>query len=143
LLQWHFKAADPPGDCRSDLWFTHQLARRLKAMYATSTERRDEGFKNLVWDFDPGPPPVVQGERQHTEGEPDGHKILREINGFYTGTPDKHLGGFGELKDDGSTTCASWIYCGVFPAPGQNRAASRKADPPDQPGAQLGWGFSW
>jgi len=26
MLQWHFKAADPPGDCRTDLWFTHQLA---------------------------------------------------------------------------------------------------------------------
>jgi formate dehydrogenase major subunit len=29
MLQWHFKAADPPGECRSDLWFTHQLAQRL------------------------------------------------------------------------------------------------------------------
>jgi formate dehydrogenase major subunit len=143
LLQWHFKAADPPGDCRSDLWFTHQLAKRLKAMYANSTAPRDEGFRNLTWDFDPNPTQVVAGERQHMEGEPDGQKILREINGYYTGTPDKHLGGFGELKDDGSTTAASWIYCGVFPAPDQNRAADRKADPADQPGAQLGWGYAW
>jgi len=28
MLQWHYKAAEPPGDCRSDLWFTHQLAKR-------------------------------------------------------------------------------------------------------------------
>src|SRR5438552_2626169 len=49
----------------------------------------------------------------------------------------------GDLKDDGSTTGASWIYCGVFPAPGQNRAASRKADPPGTPGAQLGWAWAW
>jgi formate dehydrogenase major subunit len=149
MLQWHNKAAEPPGDCRSDLWFTHQLAKRLKALYADSTAPRDAGFKHLTWDFDsdpagapPGgtPPP---GTSQHMAGEPDGLKILREINGYYTGTPSRHLAGFGDLKDDGSTTCASWIYCGVFPAPGQNRSANRQADMPGQRGAHLGWGYTW
>src|SRR5919198_5071305 len=143
MLQWHFKAANPPGDCRSDMWFTHQLAKKLKAMYASSTARRDVGFKNLTWDFDPNPTQQVAGEPQQDRGEPDGLKILREINGYYTGEPDRHLAGFGDLKDDGSTTCASWIYCGVFPAPDQNRAANRKADPPGTRGAQLGWGYAW
>jgi formate dehydrogenase major subunit len=134
MLQWHFKAADSPGECRSDLWFTHQLAKRLKTLYANSAAPRDEGFKNLLWDFDPAQP---EG------GDPDGHKILREINGYYTGDPQKHVAGFGDLKDDGSTTAASWIYCGVFPAPDQNRSANRKADPPGTRGAQLGWGYTW
>jgi len=139
MLQWHYKAADSPGDCRSDLWFTHQLARRLKALYKDSTLPRDQGFKNLTWDFDPEGP-AAEGP----PGEPDGHKILKEINGYQTADPSKHLAGFGELKDDGSTTCASWIYCGVFPAPDRNLAASRKPDPPDAPGgAQLGWGYTW
>jgi formate dehydrogenase major subunit len=139
MLQWHYKAANPPGDCRSDLWFTHQLARRLKKRYAASTQPRDEGFKRLTWDFDPDQP---GGER--IAGEPDGHKILREINGYYSGEPGRHLPGFGELKDDGSTTCASWIYCGVFPAPDRNLAESRRPDPPGTPGgAQLGWGYAW
>ena len=34
LLQWHHKAAEPPGDCRSDIWFTYQLGKRLKKLYA-------------------------------------------------------------------------------------------------------------
>ncbi len=29
LLQWREKAVDPPGDCRSESWFIHQLALRL------------------------------------------------------------------------------------------------------------------
>src|SRR5256712_5007195 len=33
MLQWHYKAAEPPGDCRTDLWLTHQLATRLKKLY--------------------------------------------------------------------------------------------------------------
>ncbi len=53
MLQWHYKAAEAPGDCRSDMWFTHQLAKRLKALYKDSTLPRDQGFKNLTWDFDP------------------------------------------------------------------------------------------
>src|SRR6266566_2211202 len=49
----------------------------------------------------------------------------------------------GELKDDGSTTCASWIYCGCYPAWDQNLTARREADPPGVPGAHLKWGWAW
>ncbi len=28
LLQWREKAVDPPGDCRSELWFFYHLGRR-------------------------------------------------------------------------------------------------------------------
>ncbi len=138
LVKWHHKAADPPGDCRSDIWFTYQLGKRLKAMYANSTEPRDQGIKNLVWDYDPDTPPTDT----RIQGEPDVLKILKEINGYETAT-GKHLPGFANLKDDGSTTCASWIYSGIFPAPDQNRAASRNPDPPGGPGTNLNWGFSW
>ena len=37
LLQWHYKAVEPPEDCRSDLWFAYQLGRRLRAKLAGST----------------------------------------------------------------------------------------------------------
>ncbi len=37
LLQWHDKAVDPPGDCRSDAWFVYHLGKRLKELYAGST----------------------------------------------------------------------------------------------------------
>jgi len=140
MLQWHSKAADPPGDCRTDTWFYYQLGKRLKAKYADSTNPRDIGFRNLVWEYepDPGAPSSPQ-----TAGEPDALKILREINGFQTGDPTEHLTGFAQLKDDGSTTCASWIYCGVYPAPDRNLSARREADAPGVPGAHLSWGWAW
>ncbi len=137
MLQWHYKAADPPGDCRTDLWLTHQLALRLKKMYADSTQPRDQGFQNLVWDFD------SDDARERERGEPDALKILKDINGYYTDQPDRHLAGFGDLKDDGSTTCASWIYCGVLPAKDRNLAARKQPDPPGVVGAQLEWGWAW
>src|SRR3989441_11578157 len=51
--------------------------------------------------------------------------------------------GFAALKDDGSTTCASWIYCGCYPAHDQNLTARREPDPPGVPGAHLKWGWAW
>jgi formate dehydrogenase major subunit len=147
MLQWHFKAAEAPGDCRSDLWFTHQLALRLKKLYANSQLPRDQGFKNLVWDFDFDADSAERAEGAESAhgppGEPDATKVLREINGYVTGHPDQHLTGFDKLKDDGSTTCASWIYCGVFPAPDRNLAARKEADPPGVVSAQLNWGWAW
>ncbi len=141
LIQWHEKAANPPADCRSDVWFTYQLGKRLKKMYANSTEPRDQGFKALVWDYEQDPARVPR--ELYVEGEPDVHKVLKEINGFETST-GKHLASAGDLKDDGSTTGASWIYCGIFPAPDRNRAASRKSLPPGTPERpDLEWGFSW
>jgi formate dehydrogenase major subunit len=139
-IQWHEKAADPPGDCRSDAWFTHQLYKRLRRLYEGSTSPRDQGFLKLTWDFDydPGKYPA----ETRIQGEPDLEKVLREINGYRTGTGEL-LASFGDLADDGSTTCASWIYCGVHPKEGQNRARSRRADPDNPSGSHLGWAFSW
>ena len=136
MLQWHFKAAEAPGDCRSDPWFTYQLGKRLKKLYADSREPRDQGFKNLIWDYEPDHAETVPGE-------PGVEKILKEINGYFTDDPARHLEGFQQLKDDGSTTAASWIYCGVFPAPGRNLAARKEPLPPGYEGAYSNWGYSW
>jgi formate dehydrogenase major subunit len=137
MLQWHHKAAEAPGDCRDDLWFTYQLGKRLKKAYEASTLARDQGFRNLIWDYESDDPEARK------RGEPDARKILKEINGYYTADPARHIAGFGDLKDDGSTTAASWIYCGVFPSPTENRSANRTPDQPGSHGANLGWGYCW
>ena len=40
LLQWHHKAVEPPGDCRSELWFYYHLGRIIREKLAGSTRRR-------------------------------------------------------------------------------------------------------
>jgi formate dehydrogenase major subunit len=137
MLQSHFKAAEAPGDCRTDVWFSYQLGKRLKRMYVDSQAARDVGFRNLVFNYE------NEGSREREIGQPDVGKLLKELNGYYTGDPAKHVPGFAALADDGSTTCASWIYSGVFPAPDRNLAASKQPDPPGQRGAQLNWGYAW
>jgi formate dehydrogenase major subunit len=140
LLQYHEKAVDPPGDCRSDTWFTHQLALRLKQLYAGSTLPRDQGFLNMTWDFDYEPGRYPTDTR--IQGEPDPMKINLEINGYFSDTRQA-VPGFASLRDDGSTTCASWIYSGMMPSNTQYRPADRNPDPDAGPGSNLNWGFAW
>ncbi len=45
LLQFHHKAAEAPGDCRSDTWFYYDLGKRLKKLYADNRRRR--GMRDL------------------------------------------------------------------------------------------------
>ncbi len=126
LVQWHEKGAVSPGDCRSDLWFTHQLVVRLKRLYQGSTNPNDAPFLALVWDF------------EEVDGEATADSVLKEINGYTL--PDRvQVKTFGDLKDDGSTAAGGWIYTGIYPEEGRNLARSRE---PDEYVA-LGWAFAW
>src|SRR3546814_10073059 len=72
----------------------------------------------------------------------DGEAVLKEISG-YSWPERRQIKGVNDLKDDGSTACGSWIYCGAYPAEGHNQTRAREADGPDGPGTHLGWAFAW
>lgn len=144
LLQWHNKAMDPPGDCRSDAWLVYQLGKRLKQLYAGSTDPKDQGLLALTWDYDfDHPQRLPDGTTSRIAGEPDVAKVLREINGYKLDEPGgrRLVKGFSELKADGSTACGCWVYSGVWPEPGRNRADQRDRTP-DNP-VEPNWGFAW
>ena len=132
LVQWHDKVVEPPGDCRSDLWFIYHLGQRLKALYANSTDPKDEPLQKLTWSY----------PTHGVINEPSAEAVLKEING-YTWPERQQIADFKDLKDDGSTACGVWIYTGVYPQNDHNQARSHKPDGPDGPGTHLGWGFSW
>jgi formate dehydrogenase major subunit len=147
VLQWHNKAVDPLGDSRSDAWFLYNLGRRLKSLYAGSTDLRDQPLLHLTWDYDfDERPRLPDGTLSRIDGEPDLEKILMEINGYKVGEADpqtgrpRQLNGFAELKDDGTTACGCWIYSGVFPEAGRNRSRDRKRT---DNALQPDWGFAW
>jgi formate dehydrogenase major subunit len=123
---------DAPGDNRSELWFVYQLGRRLKTLYADSTDSKDEPLKKLTWDY------PIEDER----GEPSPEAVLKEMNGR-TLADGKLLSSFQQLKDDGSTSCGAWLYCGIYPDEDHNKARSREPDGPNGPGTHLNWAFAW
>jgi formate dehydrogenase major subunit len=140
LLQWHDKALDPLGDSRSDAWFLYNFGKRLKQLYAGSTDPRDQPLLHLTWDYEyDHPQRLPDGSLSRIEGEPDLEKVLMEINGYRL-DGKRLVSGFSELEDDGTTACGCWIYSGVFPEPGRNRARERKlGSSPIHPE----WGWAW
>ncbi len=138
LLQWHDRAVHPAGDARSDLYFFYELGKRLKALYAGSSDPKDRPILDLTWSYE------SDDAEERKLGEPSASKVLREINGYEVepGTaPDacRQVAAFADLKDDGSTASGCWIYCGVYPAATTNRARNRKGDD----AGSLDWGFAW
>ena len=128
LLQWHRKATEPPGDARSELWFYYHLGRVIREKLRGSADERDRPVLDLTWDYP-------------TEGataDPSADAVLAEINGA---GPDGALSSYTQLKEDGSTSCGCWIYCGVR-AGGVNQADRRKPGS-EQTWVAPEWGWAW
>ena len=145
LIQWKHKMIEPMGDAHSDGWYIVQIGKRLKKLYADSAAAKDLPIRHLVWDYDD---PDNPDEFDHI-------KVLKEINGYDT-TTGAPVSGFGALKDDGTTACGCWIYAGVYPEEGVNKADARLRAAPNRPDGwteakadgsadylHLGWGFAW
>lgn len=129
MLQWHDQAIEPGGDARSDLWFMYHLGRIIRRRLAGSTDPRNRPILDLTWDY-----PTLG-----RQDEPDAAAVLAEINGFDAdGNP---LSAYTQLRNDGSTRCGCWIYCGVY-ADGVNQAARRKPHT-EQDWIAPEWGWAW
>jgi len=133
LLQFHDKAVEPAGEARSDAWYFNWFAKRLKELYAGSTDPKDRPILDMTWNYDNDDP------HEREKGEPSVNKVMQEINGYYTATGEQ-VASFADLKDDGSTASGGWIYTGVFPDKQTNRARNR-----DGSGeyTALNWGWAW
>ncbi|TYC10452.1 molybdopterin-dependent oxidoreductase [Actinomadura syzygii] len=129
MLQWHHQAVEPAGEARSELWFMYHLGRIIREKLAASTEEMDRPLLDLAWDY------PTQGRLD----EPDAEAVLAEINGRDAdGNP---LSSYTQLKDDGSTSCGCWIYCGCY-ADGVNQPARRKPGS-EQSWVAPEWGWAW
>jgi formate dehydrogenase major subunit len=132
MLQWHHRAVEPAGAARSDLSFIYYLGQRIRAKLAAgdpADAEMNRPVQDLTWDY------PVHGPQQ----EPAAEAVLAEINGWDAdGEP---VTSYTQLKDDGSTVCGCWIYCGVY-ADGVNQAARRKPGR-EQNWVANEWGWAW
>lgn len=116
LAQFRWKAVEPPGEAKSDLWIVDQLVQRLKKLYeADATAPNREAITELFWDYE-----------RDEQGEIEVDNIGLEMGGFVyptdvKGTKDfwdkarkNVVLNFTQLKDDGSTACVNWILSGIW-----------------------------
>ena len=131
-VQWRYKAANPPGKAKSDLDILDLLFREIRDLYKKEGGRFPDPILKSNWNY------VPEGEH---EASP--HLVAKEING-YTWPDRKQMKSFMDLKDDGTTACGNWVYCGSYPGSGKNLMARRGTkDAPNKIGTYPEWSWCW
>jgi formate dehydrogenase major subunit len=139
-LQWHWKAADPPGVAQSDIWILSGIFHRMREMYRKEGGAFPDPILNLTWPYtnpvDPDPEDLAK--------EMNGRALadLKDDTGAVTLKAGQLLDGFGQLKDDGTTASGCWIFAGCFTEKG-NQMARRDASDPREQGIAPNWAWAW
>ncbi len=141
-LQWHWPAQDAPFEAKTDVWIMAQLHKRLKALYEKEGGAYPDAIKALTWNY-------------KNPDDPHAEELAREFNGsVLADVPDptdpsklvlqkgKQMAAFAALRDDGTTACGNWIYCGSFTEAG-NMMARRDNKDPSGLGVHQNWAFAW
>jgi formate dehydrogenase major subunit len=139
--QWRWKAVDPPGESKSDSWITNQLMIRLRKLYEADPGPNPDPILKLAWNYGPA--------------EIDVHQVAGEINGWAVQDvmdtagnvvvpAGNRIKNFTQLKEDGSTACANWLYSGSYNEDGNMMARRVNVDShPAGIGLYDKWAWAW
>jgi formate dehydrogenase major subunit len=139
-LQWKQVAVPPPGEARLDQDILAAIFLKVRELY------QKEGGKF--------PDPVLNATFAYTTPySPSLAEVAREINGKaladltdpktnVTIKAGQQLPGFAWLKDDGTTACGNWIYCGSWTEAGA-MIQRRGTEDPSGLGIYPNWAWSW
>lgn len=148
LMQWRYKAVNPPGVALPDGDIMSEIYLRVKDLYEKKGGPHKEAITKLTWPY---------GKKIGKEFHYDPSAVAREISGFFL--EDKKVenptkkGEFREFKkgdpvptfawlqDDGSTSSGCWIYCGSYGA--VNMSTRRGLKDPTGLGLYPEWAWSW
>lgn len=141
-LQWHWKGAEPPGECRTDIDIMAELFVKIRELYEKESGAFPDPIVGLHWPY-----------RKASAPGPD--ELAKEMNGYaLADIPDpkdptkivakagQQLSAFAQLADDGSTASGTWIFCGSWTEAGNQMA---RRDTTDLTGAGIspGWAWAW
>jgi len=136
--QWRYKAQNPPGQAKPDGDIIVELFNEIRNLYKKPGGAFPDPILNLNWNY-------------VTNHAFDPHLAAKAINGYFT--KDVTIGdktykqgdlvpAFAMLKEDGSTSCGTWVYCQSYNQDGNNMARRDKAD---DSGIMLypKWAWAW
>lgn len=139
-LQWHWAAARPPYAAMHDPEIIARLYLRIKELYKEEGGAYDEPIHNLAWDYEIPHEPAAQELAKDFNGRTLAD--IKDANGNIVLKKGQLLSSFGQLKDDGTTTCAAWIYTGCWTEQG-NQMARRDPSDPSGRGVHANWTWAW
>ncbi len=141
-LQWHWKAAEPPGEAKGDPEIIAELFLKVRALYKKEGGTFPDPIVNLAWPY-------------KIPRAPSAEELAMEFNGkALADIPDpkdktkllakegEQLSSFAQLQADGSTAAGCWIFTGSWTQAG-NQMARRDAADPSGLGNTPNWAWSW
>jgi formate dehydrogenase major subunit len=139
-LQWKWAAVPPPGDARLDQEILARIFLKVRDLYKQEGGKFPDPILNLTW-------PYVD------QKNPSLSDLAKELNGRavadFTDTATQQmvkagqqLSGYAFLRDDGSTACGNWIWCGSWTEAGA-LTQRRGTDDPSGLGIYPNWAWSW
>jgi formate dehydrogenase major subunit len=127
-LQWKHAALDPPGQAKRDQEIIAELFLAVRRLYETDGGTAASSVLDIDW-------------RYANPMSPSLEEVARELNGQDIAT-GKQLSSFSELRDDGTTRCGNWLYCGSFTEQG-NMMARRGQSDASGLGFYHDWAWNW
>src|SRR5579859_4280365 len=139
-LQWKNIAVPPPGEARLDQDILAQIFLRVRQLYKQEGGKFPDPILNLTWPYtDPKHPALAELAKEF-----NGKAVanLTDPKTQQTIKAGQQLPGFAWLKDDGTTSCGNWIYCGCWTEAGP-QLARRGTEDPSGLGIYQNWAWSW
>jgi formate dehydrogenase major subunit len=140
-LQWKWAAVPLAGDSRTDQEIVARIFLKVRELYQKEGGKFPDAILNASWPYtNPTSPSLAE--------------VAKEINGKALAdlkdekqTPQEwkagqQLPGFSWLRDDGTTSCGNWLYCGSWPDAGSN-TQRRSTEDPSGLGIYPNWAWSW
>ena len=141
-LQWHWKGATQPGTAKTDNEIMANIYQRVRKLYEEEGGKVPEPVLNVAWDYADPLHPTAEELAKELNGKAladltdpaDPETVLRPAG--------QQISGFGELRDDGTTAGACWIYAGCWTEDG-NMMGRRDNSDPSGMGVHQNWSFAW
>lgn len=140
MIQWKWKAVDPPGDAKPDQEIIARLFLKIRELYQKEHGRFPDPIASLNWWYTNPEKPSLE-------------EVAREINGWaLADLTDENkqvvlkagaqLEKFLDTRADGSTLSGNWLYIGMYTNAGNLTQRRLTADPGGQ-GRYSQWTFNW
>jgi formate dehydrogenase major subunit len=139
-LQWKWVAVPPPGDAKRDQEILARIFLKVRELYRKEGGQFPDSILNLAWNYTVPENPSLSEVARELNG-----RAIADVEDKPTNTTIKagqQLPGFSFLRDDGSTACGNWIWCGSWTEAGA-LMQRRGTDDPSGLGIHPNWAWSW
>jgi formate dehydrogenase major subunit len=140
-LQWKWAAVPPPGDAKLDQEILARIFLKVRDLYKQEGGKFPDPILNLTWNYVDTKNPSLSDIAKELNG-----RALADVMDPTTKQvavkAGQQLPGFAFLRDDGSTNCGDWLFCGSWTEAGA-LMQRRGTDDPSGLGIYPNWAWSW